>query len=321
MEGRPGGRVDEIDINQFELTEFKDAIGNDHFHFLAKFADGSRGDAKGFGSSNNREIALKKAIFELVERSVFLDLASNGKVNSSNGFACHNSEEEAKKRAKFELFERDIVLSHWLLRIPPIWLDSLSLPMDISNRILDLNSSIRDYKMLLRFGVWGQIGQVPIYVCFLDGSGKNFGFAFSAIASENLETAISSLISDQRRAISIIITRIQNGISCFQEIDVTSIMTPQDHREYYFNPKHYAKVEWFLRSADKLYRYSEPNVEFDIFDPNIILPWSAKVAWARATSLQSFFIGVPQKNYLNFARLDQTVENFNYLNHDPHPLA
>lgn len=96
--------------------------GAKYFHFGIR--DENTGYS-GFGGAIDSATGQTKALFELIERTVFKTLGK--KDLTSSGWAAHSSLDEAKENARFELIERDAILCAWFLRRSPAIVDYLTL--------------------------------------------------------------------------------------------------------------------------------------------------------------------------------------------------
>jgi len=72
------------------------------------------------GEADSRELAMTKAIAELLERSALAKWKRHNpnKLSSSNGWAAHTDFDAAKSAAILELIERDAVLAQWYTATP-----------------------------------------------------------------------------------------------------------------------------------------------------------------------------------------------------------
>ncbi len=98
---------------------------------------------RGMGSAYSDELALLKAWGEFVERYSFHSSTRTHPKDSitSSGFAAHSSKTKAKNAALFELIERDIFLIVWLLKAPVLKLDaSFNSTASWSSSLLNLKS-------------------------------------------------------------------------------------------------------------------------------------------------------------------------------------
>lgn len=86
------------------------------------------------GEANSNELAITKAVAELVERCELINFANKTqKVNTSNGWAAHSDPRFAHYNAIRELVERDSVLKHWYSQTPFKVLTCDSLPLKLKS--------------------------------------------------------------------------------------------------------------------------------------------------------------------------------------------
>ena len=85
------------------------------------------------GEADTPELAITKAIAELLERSALLtySLDHPGNASSSNGWAAHSDVESARTAASLELCERDAVLAQWYTATPFLEIPESELPQSI----------------------------------------------------------------------------------------------------------------------------------------------------------------------------------------------
>lgn len=86
------------------------------------------------GEAGNQNLAMTKALAELLERTAMKDCATKNpqfKIQSSNGWAAHQLKEAARLNAIFERVERDAVLAQWYSQTPFLQIAHRSLPKDL----------------------------------------------------------------------------------------------------------------------------------------------------------------------------------------------
>lgn len=309
-------------LDSAEIFEYTDCLGSDLSHIRVTYEIDRQRRVRGFGSGLEKQEALQKAVSELVERAVFSDFAAGSLATSSNGFACHHIAEISRQNAICELIERDVVMSNWLLRISPFWLKKEQwLPLaDAATQEHDIR--LQREGCNLKFGLWGTANDRIVLVSTLTSQDNLFGLSFSAtcIPRNSITFAFKKLVSDQRRAFSIIKTRLRAEEAPFISLLSDQIRAPEDHREYYLNPQNMDSIAWFFRSnADISNReYSKISV-LDIPTPSWA-PWNLFVARATSPHVQPYFSGRPRPSVINFKRLGIPDGSFLKLNQDPHPL-
>lgn len=306
-------------LEDLEITEFPDALGPDHFHFLAVKPDFHGQRLRGFGSASDRSIALQKALGELIERAAFCTDSGTGAPRSSSGYASHESEAEARENATAELIERDIVLCHWLERQAPFWLKEEDLPGNVRHTLRDLNGRVRPMGYELTLGLLGQAGGITVACGLVRSPAGKIGFTFSSSASRDPARALFSVISDMRRNVTILWTREREGEALFRKMDAAGISEPDHHREYYLDPAHAAGLDWFFAGSPEVLAYEMPEVRVQSLPIPIEVDWICHAMRATSEDLQAYFVGPTERRWLKVARLggDEAVAGLNLL---PHPL-
>lgn len=306
-------------FEDLEIAEFPDALGPDHFHFLAVKPSFHGQQLRGFGSAHDRNLALQKAVGELIERAAFYTDSGNGASRSSSGYASHESEAQARENATAELIERDIVLCHWLHRHAPFWLAEEDLPADVRETLRDLNGRVRPMGYELTLGILGQAGEIAVPCGLVRSPAGKIGFTFSSSASREPARALLSVISDMRRNVTILWTRERDGEALFQKMDAAGITEPDHHREYYLDPAHSAGLDWFFAGSSEVLAYEMPEVRVQSLPIPIEVGWKCHAMRASSEALQAYFVGPTEMRWLNVARLggEELVAGLNLM---PHPL-
>ncbi len=312
--------MERSNYKSIEIDQYQDALGSDHFHYRKIIDLGFERKVRGFGSGKSKEEALTKSLGELVERSVFFKLAHQGIAKTSNGFACHPSQQTAMSKAECEIIERDIVMYHWLIQKSPYWFDlEKDAPEVYANVVADIKL-FENHGMSIHFAIWGVVNNITVTVGTLRSINNEFGFCFASSARKDFTANIHSVISDLRRAATIIVARRLERLQIFKELTAENISTPQDHREFYLNPIHLKNVEWFWNANPDINEYLVPSIRVELFKPDFSLPWDLNVARAICEEMQPYFIGVPILEKLNLKRLNNfNIEN-DTINPMPHPL-
>lgn len=143
------------------------------------------------GEDENNEIAVSKAISELIERSALIELAAhNPEIHkTSNGWAAHFDQETAELNAVLEIAERDGVLAQWYSQTPFIEIDVQTLPQNITSWVKTelAVSEFPIFKVLL-----STKGIGPSVTCvFMNSSGFGVcGHSSKLELSQSIENAI-----------------------------------------------------------------------------------------------------------------------------------
>jgi hypothetical protein len=147
------------------------------------------------GEANTRDLAMTKAIAELLERSALFAHQDKVAFVSSNGWAAHSTMEDAKSAAIMELVERDAILAQWYTRTPFLEIDFLNLPPAIQHWVdTELDKSEFPFIRVLL----STEGLGPSITCvFMNESG--YGVASHA-TRPTIEESIESAIGEACRA-------------------------------------------------------------------------------------------------------------------------
>lgn len=136
---------------------------------------------KGHGHASSKDLALRKAITEAIERAISLQ-----HISTSNGIAAHTNLESAKKNAQNELIERDLFLSHFITKTPFIKEKNSKDKIPLS--IIKYINSNEDNVDLFKFKN-NNMGEG--YVCLISNSknwGGIIGLSFGELNSKELIT-------------------------------------------------------------------------------------------------------------------------------------
>lgn len=242
----------------------------------------------GFGGDYGNLNAQKKAVFELIERTVFRFKAKDS--TTSSGWAAHSSIEQAKKNAQFELIERDAILCSWLLKIPPMMVRYVKFTL------------FSDFFPVLQFGEGKNFFVLGVV---LELNKKRI---FLSVVSHCIESGIQKLKVDSERAFFIL-----NDSSSIED----SIFSAH-HENFCSLSKR--QIEWMFLDGKGI-KYDFFPTEYCIFEVPL---WTTEVAWVvKATShfLQALYYGNTQKEVINFSRLAELgYHTENSLNLETHPF-
>lgn len=149
------------------------------------------------GEANCSELAMTKAVAELIERSALWtwNKANIKNLKSSNGWAAHISIEAAKQSAILELIERDAVLAQWYSSTPFLEIDPSDLPF-CTKKWRDKELSKSEFPIMRILISTKGIG--PSVTCvFMNKKGNG---VVSHATREFLSQAIESAIAEACRA-------------------------------------------------------------------------------------------------------------------------
>lgn len=241
---------------------------------------------KGFAGDADVLVAQTKALFELVERTVFNTIADG---ETSSGWAAHSDPDKAKENAKFELIERDAVLCSWMLRKSPKIIKTVY-----------FKSFKQDFK-ILEFGNGENffVLGVVVEIC-----GSRMLLSTCAVT---IQLCIAKLLVDSERAFELL--KIPNTISDAELL----------RHHINFCAMLPADLEWLYQDGKGI-NYSKLNFDFRVFKVPL---WNSDVAWvAKAKSLELqklFYSNEPAE--LNHQRLITLSESLSVeLNSSLHPI-
>lgn len=198
------------------------------------------------GEAHSSELAITKAIAELLERSALFQHAGG---QSSNGWAAHTAIAEARSKAIFELVERDAVLAQWYTATPFFCVSDLPEPIRRWQLAELAKSEYPILKVLL-----STRGLGPSVTCLMM---NEQGFGISSHASgASLEESIEGAIAEACRAAHLSLRREhwQNTLD-LKAARVTRI-EPGAHGLYYAYQEAFpawmfgAGIDWAAAKAD-----------------------------------------------------------------------
>ena len=257
---------------------------NDSYHY--GIIDNGTG-FKGFGGDRDETKAQTKAVFELIERTVF---KKKDEGHTSSGWAAHESLILAKESACLELIERDAILCSWLLRISPKII------------FTEVFSVFEKEFPILQFGKGNTFF---IYGVILEYKNKKMLISTSATSYNE---GLKKLRIDSERAFELLLDE--------SAIDDKRLL---EHHNHFCNLTK-KDLEWFYLNGKGL-EYKILNFQFDVFEVPL---WNGETAWvvkALSKQLQNLFFGPTSDEYLNSLRLSELNKRFtSILNRSFHPI-
>ncbi|MBX3033562.1 MAG: YcaO-like family protein [Bdellovibrionaceae bacterium] len=184
------------------------------------------------GEANTQDLAMTKAIAELLERTAmkdWLDKNPHSGIKSSNGWAAHQSPEAARLNAIYERVERDAVLAQWYSATPFIQISPASVPHELRAWVMEelSQSELPILKILI-----STMGLCPSVTClFMNESG--FGVSGHA-AKPGLQESIESALAEACRSAHHHLRRsFWNDSVHLKQGDFTQRIQPGAHAVYY----------------------------------------------------------------------------------------
>jgi YcaO cyclodehydratase, ATP-ad Mg2+-binding len=299
--------IAELDIKE-ELHCLK--LGVSHFRVYNE-----KLNIRGHGTDFSKEVALKKALHEYVERYYFRQHLVSVGFHTTSGIAAHLDQLSSKKSAINELLERHIFLSHWLQAIPPIWIDD----SDTLDQILTSKNTTHVEKLIannfnIRFGILAKVDEIFVAISIIKKQGET-GFVVSCSSDTSVNIAMEKCLIDSIRVADLIENRKNNNIKLFADLDASQVTTPEEHLEYYLNEANWRDLEWFFETSDQVRKYSYPHIETVTWTNDTILPWEVHVSFAISSEVQKLYFGETKTENIHPLNLSK-LKNFKL-----HPFA
>lgn len=277
-----------------KVVRVNDRIDSSLYHFRVEFQDVL---GRGFGSDESENIALLKAFSEATERFVFQRDSRHSVGATSSGFAAHSELNKAIEASQMELIERDAFLMIWLSGKHPQWLEGT---VNILNNV---HQGTTRAGFTSRFGLLATWGNSQVWIGVLDASKHGAGYAISTSIAKNMESAISTISNDLRRAANLVLSRTSEGEGFGFSGEVISA---GDTLEYYLNAENREPIDEFLsRSESALVMgdvsIASTGVNHGLYD----LPWEIHVAQSTSVNLQTLFFGSPRPENINLNRFSR----------------
>lgn len=218
------------------------------------------------GEDNSSELAMTKAVAELIERSALWkwNKANNKNSKSSNGWAAHNSIEAAKLSAILELVERDAVLAQWYSATPFLEIDLSDLPF-CTKKWRDNELSQSEFPIMRILISTKGLGPSVTSV-FMNEKGNGVA---SHATHESLSIAIEHAIAETCRAAHLYLRKAFWEDTLSIRYGIKEKIDPAAHAVYY--AYHEALPKWIFgevvgwTSASQLWDKSFEQIAFEEF--------------------------------------------------------
>jgi hypothetical protein len=275
----------------------------------------------GRGTAFERELALKKACSEAIER-FFL---SKNRYTTSNGIAVHQSYELAAKAAQSELIERDLFMCHFLTSTP-------FSPVEIQNDfLLRVKRSLSLHGAHITFYSMGSLNGIEGILCAIDGlsASEPFGYILGSSAGNSTNLWQSAFLEafrnfahlDKNRSLSLesfLEKEKGEGVGFIDHgLLALDIGYASKLKEIYFNESFVAQRS--EKSEQKVFiRLEEIEKKETIFEGSPLI-----VTRATSSELQNLFVGTTDISNVNRSRLEKFSELRNKklsLSMLPHPF-
>lgn len=244
----------------------------------------------GFGSDRQFKIAQTKALFEMIERTVFFRTENNS--TTSSGWAAHTKIEDAILNAKFELLERDALLVSWLLKLSPKQIGLCRFPL--------FESDFQLFKLGEGEGflILGTILKVT-----------NDNKMLITTCAKNLDEAKEKLLADSEKA--------------FLILNNQNLLTNSEIKSHHssFCRLNESEYDWIYKAGTGI-QYNLNDFKFHIKTFEVPL-WDKSVAFvirSRCNQLQNLYYGNKHFKNINRNRLKELVTTSIKINRNLHPL-
>jgi hypothetical protein len=275
------------------------------------------------GEADQAELAMIKAVAELLERAVMIEHWNElgGRSFSSNGWAAHETLESVTESASFELIERDAVLAQWVTSTPFLTLDDSQLPASIEQwRSEELaQSEFPNLSVLV-----STEGLGPSVTCILT---NDDGFGVSGHSTKlNFVDSIESAVGEACRAAHLFLRRSYwaDTLKLKNPASGSTNCEPAAHALYY--AYHEAFPAWIWGKTVSLQEVSESWRPQEVlksagFTFELMSSEPLFVGKANCRSALSPFWGVPTTEYTESLKRNQRLSLSNGLNLKPHIVA
>lgn len=257
-----------------------------NFHFGV--VDQNSG-VRGFGGDKDSGLAQTKALFELIERTLFRSKKTNSNKTSS-GWCAHKTLEEAIQGAHLELLERDAVLCSWILKLPPQKVGTV-----------DLIGFDETYTVL-KFGESKDILILGIVV----GVKKMKSRMLLSTAARDLKTGVEKLKVDAERAFVLL-----NDPNPIEDGELLA------HHQSFCEMTE-AEIQWLYENGDGITYKTEIEFKDETYEVPLWNGTKAFVCKSSSDDLQELYFGQLTEDKINRKRILQLSDK--KLNERMHPI-
>ena len=305
-------KTKQLELNEFKIYRHIDAIESKLHHYSVEHPSIK---FKGFGTDYSRDLAIKIAVNECLERQHFEISHKSLGVRTTSGYAAHNTYEEAKEAAICELLERDALLYNWLHKRPPNWLSNSELSIETQNHALLL----KEINFQLKIGVIAtNNNRFCLVGAVINNSNLNkIGAVFSASCHKRIEFAQKSITKELRRAVTVIINREKEKAPNIHDGKKNKA---NEHFFHYQDPNHFNSIQWYFNNSSKNLESSNFDIETSPINITYAPPWKFCVAHAKSDLMQNFYFGSPKLKRINRKRIKMNWNPGFKLNKDLHIL-
>lgn len=276
---------------------------------------------EGRGNGDSRDLSLKKAMVESIERAICLDYAK-----TTNGIAAHTDNRMAELNARNELLERDLFLNHFYTNTPFIRLETNlnSIPESVHNFLKKNQDKIGIWKMLST-----NLGQG--YVCSISSAQGKWGCILGLAFGQQSEVElITKSLFEAFRQYTHLVTKnlLHDNHNIDQFLNLRGWIF-DDHKKLALNPEYYKKIEFLFPEApasEKLsdrIEYSESLFSFRTYKPTqqIFKNCPIFVTQCFGDSFHELPLGPSETNLINIKSLQRFLKDSLSPNNPlPHPI-
>ncbi|MCO4794622.1 MAG: YcaO-like family protein [Bacteriovoracaceae bacterium] len=267
-------------------------------------------DVRGFGTDRNSDVAMKKALFEYIERKVFSS-KSLGDDLSSSGYAAHPIEKEAIENSRKELIERDVFLLSWLLKEQ---MGKLPVEKLISSDEMKVLKELKSKNIEMRIGLVGLCSDYFVVGAWTIDNTEKVGL-FASASSRSISEAVKKVFEDGVQSASVL-TNLRNT----QDVPLDKII--DFHSSFYLKKENFKNIQWHWDSfVEEVSEYPSFEITTKTLSGSHNEEFSFFVAKSSSDSCQEFFVGSTTEDKVNPKRLKHVESNMSDINLQLHPLA
>jgi hypothetical protein len=296
-----------------QLRSFFNPLSDAVFHVEIDDGNGAVGYGDGFSEGE----ALQKAYSECLERRHFQTLDA---AIGYPGMASHPDRQQAEANARFELIERDVFLTTYLAKRPPCWLACHQTEPALPSSYSQLIQQLAAFGFSVRLGIVGTCDGAVVSVAALQEGGptQRFGHSIHPAADSDWKAAIRKSLLSAARSAGIIQTKFELGEKAFRDVEIFSLSSPSEHRDYHLNPANVDKFSWYFSSVEDVVVLPPLEVTLTSLQAPTPHAWTQYIAMASSTGAQTYFTGF-NRNRIHHERVGLLAGS--ELNMEPHPLA
>jgi hypothetical protein len=259
------------------------------------------------GMDRDSDTAKRKAISEFIERVAFFEQDPI----TFKGFAAHPNLLAAKENSIKELIERDHLLTSWLIKRPPTYLEEEQVLELVTKEYKDIYLNTKSSKLFQRFGVIGTQGKYITACAYIKNSQE--GHILATATETSVQECFEKLILDMRRSANIALSYKEDENSEF------------NHINYYLSSNCKEDSSWFLEPqgpSSEVLVFPEYTIETKEYKANLLGAVPIFTAISYSPESQLYFHGKTIENKINTQKFLTNYDlSYEELNHQTHPLG